>query len=167
MHKTKFIQTLSLFKMTVTTRSQIKNSINNVPIVNLVKNVIPVPESSKQNMFVTIDQAEINYIRSLPGFKNRVILPGGVKLMKDCIGLTTRKCAKNISYSQFFDDEEIIVNVCKPHFERENGKVKITHKWTKENANEIGDSEYIPEDEDQDEDEDEVVIYKYGKKIYI
>jgi hypothetical protein len=145
------------------TRNQMKNSINNVPVVNLVKNVIPIPESSKKNIFVTIDQAEINYIRSLPGFKNRVYLPGGVNLAKDFI--PTRKCAKNISYSQFFDDEEIIVNVCKPHFERENGKVKVTHKWTKANANEIGDSEYIPEDEH--EDEDEVVIYRYGKKIYI
>ena len=155
--------------MPVMTRNQMKNSINNVPVVNLVKNVIPTRECSKKNNFVSIDQAEINYIRSLPGFKNRVILPGGVKLMKDCIGLTTRKCAKNISYSQFFDDEEIIVNMCKPHFERENGKIKVTFKWTKANANEIGDSEYIPEDEveDEDEDEDEVVIYRYGKKINI
>ena len=179
--------------MPVMTRNQLKNSINNVPVVNLVKdviptrecskkntfvtidqaeinyirslpgfknrtylpggvnlvkNVIPTRESSKKNNFVSIDQAEINYIRSLPGFKNRVILPGGVKLMKDCIGLTTRKCAKNISYKQFFDDEEIIINVCKPHFERKNGKVKVTHKWTKANANEIGDSEYLPEDEE-------------------
>ena len=94
--------------MPVMTRNQMKNSINNVPVVNLVKNVIPTRECSKKNNFVSIDQAEINYIRSLPGFKNRVILPGGVKLMKDCIGLTTRKCAKNISYSQFFDDEEIV-----------------------------------------------------------
>ena len=160
--------------MPVTTRTQMKNSINNVPVVNLVKNVIPTRECSKKNNFVSIDQAEINYIRSLPCFKNRVILPGGIKLAKDCIdGVPTRKCAKNISYSQFFDDEEIIVNLCKPHFERENGKIKVTFKWTKSNANEIGDSEYIPEDEEQDEDEDEnededeVVIYRHGKKIYI
>jgi|688.fasta_scaffold322977_1 hypothetical protein len=156
--------------MPVMTRTQMKNSINNVPIVNLVKNVIPIPESSKKNIFVSIDQAEINYIRSLPGFKNRVYVPGGVTLMKDCFGLLTRKCAKNISYKQFFDDEEIIINVCKPHFEQENGKVKVTFKWTKANANEIGDSEYIPEDEEQeddDEDEEEVVIYRHGKKIYI
>ena len=162
MHNTKFIQTLSLLKMPVMTRNQLKNSINNVPVVNLVKNVIPTRESSKKNTFVSIDQAEINYIRSLPGFKNRTYLPGGVNLAKNCI--PTRKCAKNISYSQFFDDEEIIVNVCKPHFERENGKVKVTHKWSKANANEIGDSEYIPEDKDEDE---EVTIYRYGKKIYI
>ena len=117
--------------MPVMTRNQIKNSNNsnnsnnNVPVVNLMKNVIPIPESSKQNMFVTIDQAEINYIRSLPGFKNRVILPGGVKLMKDCIGLTTRKCAQNISYSQFFDDDE---------------------------DEDEDEDEYVPEDEDEDED---------------
>ena len=150
MHNTKFIQTLSLLKMPIMTRNQMKNSINNVPVVNLVKDVIPTRECSKKNNFVSIDQAEINYIRSLPAFKNRVYVPGGVSLMKDCIGLLTRKCAKNISYKQFFDDEEIIINVCKPHFKRENGKVKVTHKWSKANANEIGDSEYVPEDDEQD-----------------
>ena len=57
------------------------------------------------------------------------------------------------------EEDEGTVNVSKRWFE--NGKV--TYKWSKANSNQIGDSEYIPEDQD----EDEAIIYRYGKKIYI
>lgn len=72
-----------------------------------------------------------------------------VNLLKDITPI--RKCAKKISsYSQFFDDEDIVVNVCKTYFKRENGKLKVTNKWTKQNANEVDDSEYLPESEDEE-----------------
>lgn len=72
-----------------------------------------------------------------------------VNLLKDVTPI--RKCAKKISsYSQFFDDEDVVVNVCKTYFKRENGKLKVTNKWTKQNANEVDDSEYLPESEDEE-----------------
>ena len=54
-HNTKFIQTLSLFKMPVITRTQInnsKNSINKVPVVNLMKDVIPIRECAKGKTYL-------------------------------------------------------------------------------------------------------------------
>jgi hypothetical protein len=201
--------------MSVITRNQLKNSINNVPVVNLVKDVIPIRECAKgktildkiskltidirtalapvvnlvnylskysndkinldkKNKFVSDikngldeisrmegNQQKLNQLTKIhnivttyrtnliEGF-NLTYLPGGITVGND--GVPTRKCAKNISYKKFFDDEEIIINVCNPHFKRENGKVKVTHKWTKANANEIGDSEYVPEDEDNQEE---------------
>ena len=73
-HNTKFIQTLSLLKMTVITRSQIDNSNNsknsknsniskksnisknsknsNSPFVNLMKNVIPIRECAKDKTYL-------------------------------------------------------------------------------------------------------------------
>lgn len=73
-----------------------------------------------------------------------------VNLLKNVTPI--RKCAKKVSsYSQFFDDEDIIVNVCKTYFKRENGKLKVTNKWTKQNANEVDDSEYLPESEAEEE----------------
>ena len=54
-HNTKFIQTLSLLKMPVITRTQInnsKNSINKVPVVNLMKDVIPIRECAKGKTYL-------------------------------------------------------------------------------------------------------------------
>ena len=55
-HNTKFIQTLSLLKMPVITRTQInnsKNSINKVPVVNLMKDVIPIRECAKGKTYLS------------------------------------------------------------------------------------------------------------------
>ena len=55
MHNTKFIQTPSLLKMPVMTRTQInnsKNSINKVPVVNLMKDVIPIRECAKGKTYL-------------------------------------------------------------------------------------------------------------------
>ncbi len=90
------IKNMKEFKTKILEKKQAKNVTYIPGVVNSVKDVIPTSECPKKNIFVSIDQAEINYIRSLPGFKNRVYLPGGVNLAKDCI--PTRKCAKNISY---------------------------------------------------------------------
>ena len=105
----------------------------------------------KLNQLTKIHNIVTTYRTNLIEGLNLTYLPGGVNSAKD--GIPTRRCAKNISYKKFFDDEEIIINVCNSHFKRENGKVKVTHKWSKANANEIGDSEYVPEDEDNQEEE--------------
>jgi hypothetical protein len=104
----------------------------------------------KLNQLTKIHNIVTTYRTNLIEGFNLTYLPGGITVGND--GVPTRKCAKNISYKKFFDDEEIIINVCNPHFKRENGKVKVTHKWSKANANEIGDSEYVPEDEDNQEE---------------
>ena len=72
-----------------------------------------------------------------------------------------RRNVKHVRYTgmDMNEEDEGTVNVSKRWFE--NGKV--TYKWSKANANEIGDSEYIPEDQGEDEE----IIYRYGKKIYI
>ena len=99
------IKNMKEFKTKILEKKQAKNVTYIPGAVNSVKDIIPTRECSEKNIFVSIDQAEINYIRSLPGFKNRVYIPGGVSVAKD--GIPTRKCAKNISYRQFFDDDEI------------------------------------------------------------
>jgi hypothetical protein len=61
-----------------------------------------------------------------------------------------KRIVKRVNYVE--DNEEIIVNVCKAYFNRENGRTTVTHKWTKSNANEVGDSEYIPESDIEEEE---------------
>jgi hypothetical protein len=54
-HNTKFIQTPSLLKMPVMTRTQINNSnnsINKVPVVNLMKDIVPIRECAKGKTYL-------------------------------------------------------------------------------------------------------------------
>jgi hypothetical protein len=149
----------------------------------------------KLNQLTKIHNIVTTYRTNLIEGLNLTYLPGGVSLAKDCI--PTRKCAQNISYKQFFDDDDIAdPEYYMLHDEDEYEYVpkdedEYFPEDEDEDDDEDDDEDYVPEDEDEDmneeqeqvqeqdqeqneeqnvselQDEDEVTIYRYCKKINI
>jgi hypothetical protein len=135
----------------------------------------------KLNQLTKIHNIVTTYRTNLIEGLNLTYLPGGVSLAKD--GIPTRKCAKNISYKQFFDDDDI----ADPEYYMLHDEYEYVPKDEDEyfpededEDDDEDDEDYVPEDEDEEQDvsqneeqnvleheDEEVTIYRYGKKINI